>query len=496
MSKSNHFVKNFKNINRIINNLLEENLNKLKLENLINLLKNNIIVLTFVAVFVLFISYLLLPTFFNQNEVSKVLKNELAKKLNLNFNFSNKINYNFFPKPHFIIKDSIILFNNKEISNVKNLNIFIPIDNLYSLKNINISDVLIENANFDFNNKNYNFFTDLLKNNYKEDGLKIKNSNIFFKSSEEDILFINKIVDMEYYFDSKELKNVIQSKNKLFNFPYEIKMYKDIKEKKLISKLNINLLKLQIQNEFNYYNKIKKGKADIILNKSKSNLTYNTNLKFFEFIYSDKKENPSYLYNGKINLNPFYSNFEGKTQNLNLIHLFDVNSFIPQILKSEIFNKKNVDFEMNIDADNIYNNTNFKNINLNFKIKEGLFDIDHTIFQWKNNINFKLNNSLIFVKNGQLILDAKLELKINNPNEIYKTLLTPKNFRKNIDKIDLNFSYNFDENTITLNDIRVDGIYSQKLNKILNNLTFKDDKLQNKIYIKNLLNEAFKSYSG
>ena len=44
----------------------------------------------------------------------------------------------------------------------------------------------------------------------------------FFRNSQNDVLFINKIIDMKYYYDPKLLKNTIISKNKLFNFPYEL----------------------------------------------------------------------------------------------------------------------------------------------------------------------------------------------------------------------------------------------------------------------------------
>ena len=134
MSKPNPFVKNFKNINKIINNLLEKNLNKLKFENLINLLKNNKIVLTFVAVVVLFLSYLLLPTLYKQNDISKKIQLDLLQKLNLNFNIKNNINYNFFPRPHFIIKDSVILVENQNFAKVRKLRINISIDNLFLQK--------------------------------------------------------------------------------------------------------------------------------------------------------------------------------------------------------------------------------------------------------------------------------------------------------------------------------------------------------------------------
>ena len=167
MSKTNSFEKYLKNISNSINNLLEKNLNKLNIENLSNLIKNNKIILTFVAVFVLFISYLLLPTFYQQSDISTELKTQLQKKLGLNLKFSKNINYNFFPRPHFTTKETSIIFHQNEISKVKNLKIFISIDNLLSFKNIKIKDLIIQDANFNLNKKNYNFFYTLLNKNFK-----------------------------------------------------------------------------------------------------------------------------------------------------------------------------------------------------------------------------------------------------------------------------------------------------------------------------------------
>ena len=133
MSKTNFFIKHLKNINNFINNLLEKNLNKLNFKNLSYLFKNNKIILTFVALFVIFISYLLLPTFYNQNDIAKELKNELQSKFDLNFKFSKNIKYNFFPKPHFIFVDTIITDDQKEISKIGKLKIFVYSDNLFSI---------------------------------------------------------------------------------------------------------------------------------------------------------------------------------------------------------------------------------------------------------------------------------------------------------------------------------------------------------------------------
>ncbi|WP_440933644.1 AsmA family protein, partial [Candidatus Pelagibacter sp.] len=141
MSKTNSFVKYLKNITNFINNLLEKNLNKLNFKNISFLFKNNKIILTFVALFVVFISYLLLPTFYTQNDISKKLKNEFQRKFDLNFNFSQNIKYNFFPRPHFIALNTKILDDQNEISKISKLKIYISLNNLHSLKKIKVRDL-------------------------------------------------------------------------------------------------------------------------------------------------------------------------------------------------------------------------------------------------------------------------------------------------------------------------------------------------------------------
>ena len=93
-------------------------------------------------------------------------------------------------------------------------------------------------------------------------------------------------------------------------------------------------------------------------------------------------------------------------------------------------------------------------------------------------------------------MDGKLLINVTNYNEIYKYLLTPKNYRNKMNKINLNFSYNFDQKIAELKDIKIDNKINQNVNEILNNVILKQDYLQNKIYFKNLLNEAIKSYAG
>ena len=496
MRKTNLFLKYLKTISKFINSLLEKNLNKLNFKNSGYLFKNNKIILSFVAFFVIFISYLLLPTFYKHSEISKELKTELQNKFDINFKFSENIKYNFFPRPHFAISESSIFDNEGEISNINKLKIYISPDKLFSLKNIEIKDLIFEEANFNLNKKNYNFFLKLLNKSFKYGNLTIKNSNIFFRNSNDEVLFINKILKMKYYYNSKELKNIFYSENEIFNIPFSMELFFNNDKSKIFSKINLGLIKLKIENELTLSNEKKKGKSEFIINKFKRIAEYEIEKNYFKFYIFDKIDQPSVMYKGNINLKPFYASLEGKLNEINLNYLFGSNAVIAQLLKTEILNNKNIDFNLNISADNIYNNLNFKNINLKSKIHEGLIDTDKTKFKWRNFVDFELLESLIYVRNGELVLDGKLIINIDDYNEVYKYLLTPKNYRNKINQIDLNFTYNFDRRIAELKDIKIDNKINQNVNRILNNVVLKKDDLQNKIYFKNLLNQAIKSYSG
>ena len=50
--------------------------------------------------------------------------------------------------------------------------------------------------------------------------------------------------------------------------------------------------------------------------------------------------------------------------------------------------------------------------------------------------------------------------------------------------------------TANIKNIKIDDIVYNNVNKILREIILKDNKLQNRIYIKNLLNQAIKSYAG
>ena len=68
--------------------------------------------------------------------------------------------------------------------------------------------------------------------------------------------------------------------------------------------------------------------------------------------------------------------------------------------------------------------------------------------------------------------------------------------RKKISKANVNFTYLFDEKNIKVNNIRIEGKTLEKSNYTFDDILLKENNLQNKIYLKNLLNGVIKNYAG
>ncbi len=180
-------------------------------------------------------------------------------------------------------------------------------DNLFSFKNIQIKDLIIENANFNLNKKNYNFFLNLLNKNFKDGDLIIKKSNVFFRNLEDEVLFINKILKLKYFYEPKEFKNIFYLDNEIFNIPFSIETFFNEDKSKIFSEINIDLIKLKIKNELNLNKDIRIGKSEFNINKIKHFADYRIEKNYFNFQILDKVDQPNKKYDGKFNFKPFYA---------------------------------------------------------------------------------------------------------------------------------------------------------------------------------------------
>tara|TARA_B100000925_G_C21947769_1_gene447551 strand:- start:336 stop:1214 length:879 start_codon:yes stop_codon:yes gene_type:complete len=292
------------------------------------------------------------------------------------------------------------------------------------------------------------------------------------------------------------MQNILNVKNEIFNIPYSLEIYNDKDRKKILSKLNINILKSLFETEYDYGEDLKKGFIDIINNKNKSKIDFNLNNKKLIFDINDKMNDTNFSYHGEIDLKPFYFDFTGKIKKIDIKYLIDPNSILQQFLKTRVLNNNNLNVVSKINAEKILPYQKLFNLLLNFRINEGLIDIDDSKFNWNEVADFVISNSLIYLDENNLILDGKMKIKIKSYDEIYKFFQTPRNFRKELKDLEFDFSYNFDQAMINIMNLKIDGKNDRVVGEILNKLVSQENLLQNRIYFKNLINRAIKAYAG
>ena len=501
MNKHSYLIKFFKKLSFFINNIIIKNSKKLNLKEkkvtLLRLINTTRIFVGLILILISIFSYLSLPILYNVSKLQDEIKNQLLKRYEIKFIFSTDMKYNLFPWPSYTFDDVQILDkDNKIFAEIKNFKINLELSNFFSVKSLTIKDIFLTEAKFDIYKKDLNFFFNLLDNDFSKSKIKIFDSYVFFKDNEEEILLINKIKQMKYYYDPKKLQNILNIKNEIFNIPYSIELYNNKKKKIIYSKVNINILKSLFEIEHDYSQDQKKGIIKVNNNKNKSQIDYNikNNELIFEFL--DIMNDANFNYKGTLDFKPFYLDLSGKIKKIDINYFTNPNSILIQFLKTEIFNNKNLNIGSNINAKKILPLQKLIDLFLNIKIKEGLIDIDNSRFSWSDCADFKISDSLVYLSNNNLLLDGKLKIDIKNYNEIYKFFQTPRNYRKEVRNLELVFNYNFDLELLNISDLKIDNKKNKKVSEILKSLVSQENVLQNRVYLKNLINKAIKAYAG
>ena len=495
MRKQNLLSKKISKQVSSINNLLENYFNSLRRFILdakrLRFDKNNKVFLIIVSTIFLTLIYFLIPTAYNKELIQKEIKNQIYQKYNIVVKFDNGIQYNFFPKPHFSSKNLFILNDQRKIGDVKNFKIFINFKNFFKFNKIQTQDVVLDKVDFNLKKSDLSFFTNLLKTEPNRDKIKIRRSNIFFTNKDNEVLFINQINDSQFYYDLKNLKNVLVSKSKVFNVPYKLTIRNDklneIFDFEFISKK----LVLKIENETDYKKKNDTGNLKISFKNKNNTFKYQINQNTLDITSKDNNR----IFKGLIEFKPFYlvSNF--KYQTFRIKDLLE-NPFFMEILRSQILNNKNLNAKINFDVKDVYDFDRFSDLSLKLKIEEGNYNFSNSNIIWKENVNVRFSDSFLNFNKEKINLNGRTSFDVKNQDEFYKFFKIKKDLRKNIKKIELDFNYDFNDEKITFDNLRIDDRSNKKIEEIVSNFNSKSKKFFNKVTFKNFVNDILLAYFG
>ncbi len=496
MQKSNILAKKLRKKILLINNSIENYFNKIKsLKTNLKKTKfdaNSRLFYGLGALLILTLAYFLMPTLYDKNILEAKIKNQMLERYGVEINFNEDINYSFFPKPNFYSKNLSVVEKNKNIAKVKNFRIFISFNRLFEMNYLLIKDVQFIKADFNININDLNFFKKLMFIEPNDHSLSILKSNIFFNNEDDEILFINKIDFINLFYDEKNFQNILFFKNEIFNIPFKLKIRNKPLEQKFTSTFNSKKIRLNIENEFDYKENIKKGLVSILLINKDTKLNYKITNNTLTFNSLDEEK--SYI--GNFDFKPFYLLANFNYENMTVKNLLKNDSFIVDLFKSEILNNKNLNINTNFKIKNINDINEFNQLDLNLSLSEGNISPSNSSVMWKDDLQIVLDESYLIYEKSEIYLVSKIIINLKDAMDFFSFFQVPRKNRKAIKKIEFDLNYNISNSQLNFDNIIVDNKENSKLNNFVNDYNAFPKKKFNKVRFRNFVNDIFESYDG
>ena len=490
-------VKNFNNlIKKTILNVQNKTNIKSKVSNF------NKYLITLIGLLFVYLFFLLIPLLYDKDWIQNNIESKIFSEFNINISTSADISYRILPSPHFLIKDSKILIENdkskKSIADVKNLKVFFSQKNFFDKEKMILTKLNIDNANFSLLRNEIKILNNH-NNQLSNKKIKINKSNIFFKDNLNEVITIIKINEAILFFDDEEELNLFNLKGNVFgtSFTIELKNKNDSLTTKEIN-FKTKSLKLNIFNKsIVENNNINSGSNIISFLNTTIRTKYNIKEKIITFTNDNSRLNNSKInYKGELSINPFDLDLNINLGKYKISKLFTLNTILKEFLKTELLFNENLTLRLSILAETNALDEIFQNAKINFNIVNGKINLDNSTFI-NNKIGLlQLNKSNLFLKNNALILNTNISVTIKDSKALFSSLNTNKKSRKEIKNILVNLDYNFLNNEIKFNQVKVDNNVIVKDNFLNVMDGFNDNNFNNLTKSRRLLNELLNLYEG
>ena len=490
MSKKNLFNKSVLSITKRIEsffNFFRENFSSKKKYSKNFKVIDKRIFISLGIIFILIISYLIIPAFYDKNKIKAELENQILDQYNLKVKFEQPLKYGLFPKPYFYSKNTIINYRSSDVAKSNNSKIFISIKNFFSSDDIEIKNLIFKNSEFKIDNSNFKFFIDLLNDNNSSQNIKFLNSKLFYLDKNEDVIFLANVKDLNFLYQDSFLQK-LNSKFEIFTIPVNLKTEHSTVEKNFITEIKLNPLRLNLKNILNYKDETLNGQLELsIVNKSKK-INYSLKNNLFNFNTSDDK------ITGNILVKPFFLSSNLNLSQIDLKKIFKNNSIPMNILNSEILNNKNLNGKITVDT-NSFNGVNFlNNIKFNILLNEGDIYIQNLKTTFKDSVIINLSDTQLIVDGNELNFAGYINLDFINVDNFYAHYQINKKDRKDIKKINFGFLFNLNEKFVEIDNLKVDENFNQSLDEFLENFNSKKVNIFNKVIFRNSIKGFFNKF--
>lgn len=456
----------------------------------------NKVLIAFISLLFVYLFYLSIPTLYNKTWLQNTVEKKLVEDFKVNFSTSSNISYYILPTPHFLIKDAKIfkdkIENTNSLAEIKNLKVFVSQKNFFDKEKIYINEVVIDDANFSLLKNDFKLLNDISNKKFSNKEIKIINSNIFFKNNSNETISIIRISKAFLFFDSLKLLNLFKMNGEVFNIPFVFDLNKEINssQNKNIN-IKANKLKLKIFNSSNKSSKNSTNGSNLISIRNHKIFTeYNIKKNIINFrSVNSRIKNSKIDYKGQLSFNPFDLKLDVDLENYRLSKLLDVDSIMSEFIKTKLLFNENISVSSSITTKSEVKEEIFDSSKINLNIINGEINFDKTKFINEKIGSLELENSKLFFEGNQLILRSDILINIQDHDKLFSFLQTSKKSRRPIKNIFINLDYNFLNNQIEFNNIRIDNVKAgdevliivDEFNDIINNNLNKSRRIMNKL---------------
>ena len=447
-------------------------------------------VLSITIIFLLFLSYFSMPVFYNEDETKNFLKKQINKSYEIEIEFNENVKYGLLPKPYFYTKNLDIIFNDKIIGNSNYAKFYISFNNFFSFDKLNIKDVIFNGNEFNVDANNFEFFNKTLKKSESQNNFLFKKSKLFYKDQNDELLFLSKVENLKFFYDEKNDFQKVKTAFEIFNIPFKLDVLKNVTNQNKNIELISKKIRLNLESTIEYDDSEVSGFLNIDLFNKSNSFDYVIKNEKLNFISKDKK------FTGGFNFKPFYFFSNLSFDYISQKKIFQSESLILDVLDTELLNNPNLSAIIKIDVDKIDKFEYLTDFILEVQFDNGRIFMSNFDVKWNQAVSIK-SKDIEFAndKDGKKFI-GEILFNFNDVEKFFRYFQIKRNYRNVFDEIKADFVYDFTEDKLTLNNIKIDNKSNRILEKFLEDYNNKNKNLFNKVTFRNFVKDFFLTYAG
>ena len=435
-------------------------------------------IISLIALVFLLSLYFTIPTFYNYENFDKEIQKKVSKDFKLDLKNISNITYLMLPTPHFLIEECDIYLSNNpkdKLLTAKHLKINIFSKNLHKKEKIELKNIHLDKVDLDLQFINIKNFYSHLKYNITKP-IYLKNSNLFLRDENKEIILISKIKKFKYFIDTQNKTKKLNSVGNLFGSDFSFAWEKNFTNPNVTTgDIKFKNPNLNILSTFNKDNEnFTKAKTNIKFLRHSLDLNYKFNQNGIELI-DDKNKiiNRSKLV-GNISLDTFFFDLNLILSGIRIETV--LNNLFLNLYKINKTANLNFNGNLKINLDEVKNRL-FENLIIDINFLEKKISLNKSSLSLKKIGKINFSDPSFYEKNEKLFVKSKIKFDVYDQQELYKRFLIPRQNRVDLNKIYFEVEYNVDDgnyflSTINLNENENNEMIFQEISNIqqLNNL--------------------------